>query len=92
MRGALAAKAFFYMEQGESGPVAALRAVQDVHSRIKVGRIALLAMDKNGCFGGAANHEIYCVSYTDDNGTVHTDKVPYCFQGSSIPCGKELYL
>lgn len=92
MRGALAAKAFFYMEQGESAPIAALRAVQDVHSRIKIGRVALLAMDKTGCFGGAANHEIYCVSYTDDEGGVHTDKVPYCFQGSNIPCGKELYL
>lgn len=92
MRGALAAKAFFYMEQGESGPVAALRAIQDAHSRIRMGRVALVAMDKNGSFGGAANHEIFWMSYTDENGVAHKENVPYCFRGSDIPVGKELYL
>lgn len=92
MRGALAARAFLYMEQGESPEKAAQRAVADTHRRLSVSRIALVCMDMQGNFAGAANHEEFSVSYTDLSGNAQNTPVPYCFAGTDIPVGEELYL
>lgn len=89
MRGALSSRAVFYMEQGEPADKAALRAVSDVHSRIRgLGRVAMVAVDAKGRWGGAANHDLFSVSVADDSG-VRVVKIPYCFAGTDTPQGQE---
>ena len=82
MRGALAARAFFYMEAGESAPQAALRAVRETHERIPgLGRVSVLAVDCRGRWGGASNHELFRVSLREENAPTRVEKIAYCFAG-----------
>ena len=93
MRGALASKAFFYMEAGEDAETAARRAVGDAHLRVKdLGRVAVLCIDKNGNIGGSANHNDFVISKIGPDGNAFVDPVAYCFKGQDVPVGEELYL
>lgn len=95
MRGSLASRTFFYLEQGLAAPEAALRAVREVHSHVKgLHRIAALAVDREGRIGGAANHSEFCVSHADAQHRTAVDDITYCFAGTDkgIPEADELYL
>ena len=80
MRSLLAAKVFFYMEEGMAAPEAALRAVREAHARLRdAGRFSVLAVDRAGKWGAASNHDLFCASVSDGERPPRVERIPYCY-------------